>query len=96
MTLKTAKVRDCNAAECAYNAKNKCHAVAITIGGDSSPLCNTSMKAAKKGGVPEIKARVGACKVENCQFNKSLECTAKCIRVEMHNAYAECTMFKQK
>jgi len=96
MTLKTAKVRDCNAAECAYNTKNKCHAIAITIGRELSPICNTSVKAAKKGGIPEIKARVGACKVENCQFNKSLECTAKCIRVEMHNAYAECTMFKQK
>lgn len=96
MTLKATKVRDCNATECAYNAKNRCHAIAITIGDESNPICSTSMKAAKKGGVPDIKARVGACRVENCEFNKSLECTAKCIRVEMHNAKIECTLFRQK
>lgn len=96
MTIKTAKVRDCNATECAYNMKNKCHAIAITVGGESGPICDTSMKAAKKGGVPEMKARVGACRVENCQFNKSLECIAKGIRVKMHTIHAECTTFKKR
>ncbi|MFB0526820.1 MAG: DUF1540 domain-containing protein [bacterium] len=94
--MKMAKVKSCNAAECAYNIENRCHALAITIGGEPIPTCDTLIKAAKKGGVLDTKARVGACKVENCEFNKSLECTAKAIKVKMDTARAECITFKAR
>ncbi len=94
MIMKMAKVKDCNAGECAYNMKNRCNAIAITVGGSSGPVCDTSMLATKKGGVSNMKAGVGACKVENCQFNKFLECAAKDIQVKMHTDHAECNTFK--
>ena len=96
MTMKMPKVKHCDATECAYNNKNKCHAIAITIGGWSVPQCNTSVIAPKKGGVPDTRAGVGACKIENCQFNKSLQCTAKCIRIKMYTLDIECVTFRQK
>ena len=95
MTMKMPKVKRCDAEECAYNIKNKCHAIAITIGGWSAPKCDTSLIAPTKGGVPDMTAGVGACKIDNCQFNKSLQCMAKCIRVKMYTLDVECATFKQ-
>lgn len=94
MAKKITKVKDCNAAECVYNTENKCHAIAITVGGGLSPACDTSMVGSIKGGSPDINTRVGACKVENCQFNKLLECTAQGIEVKMQSNRAECATFK--
>ncbi|NIM02542.1 DUF1540 domain-containing protein [bacterium] len=96
MNTKMPKVKSCDATDCAYNIRHKCHAIAITIGGWSVPACDTSMIAQKKGGVPNTTAGVGACKIENCQFNKSLQCTAKWIRVKRYTLDAECVTIKEK
>jgi len=96
MTMKMPKVKSCDAADCVYNTKNKCHAIAITIGGWSVAACDTWMIAPKKGGAPNTTAGVGACKIETCQFNKSLQCIAKCIRVKRYTLDAECITFKEK
>ena len=96
MAVKMTKVEWCDAIECAYNIKNKCHAIAITIGGGVTPRCDTSIIGAKKGGVPDTTAYVGACKVENCRFNKSFECIAKEIQVKVYTILAECATFVAK
>lgn len=90
------KVLECLMDECAYNKEKKCHAMAITVGGGMCPLCDTFMKTVKKGGVADMIGTVGACKVENCQLNTSLECNAGGIRVVLHNQHAECATFKAK
>lgn len=90
------KVFECMMTDCAYNTDKKCHAMAITVGGGRCPLCDTVMKASKKGGVMDMNGSVGACKVENCQFNDSLECDAGGIRVTMHQQHAECATFKSR
>ena len=94
MNMKMVRVRSCDAEECAYNIKNKCHTIAITVGGGLSPLCDTSIIGIKKGGLPNITAGVGACKVESCQFNESFECIASGIRVKVFTLLPECATFK--
>ena len=32
---------ECDAKECAYNAKKQCHAAAITVGDGMTPHCDT-------------------------------------------------------
>jgi len=96
MNMKIAKVKSCDAGECAYNIKNKCHAIAITVGEGASPRCDTLVIAARQAGLPNIAACVGACKVGNCQFNESLECVAKSIRVKVHTMLPECATFKER
>jgi len=96
MDMRMAKVKGCDAEECAYNIKNKCHAIAITVGGKSIPKCDTLVIAAKQGGLLNMTAGVGACKVENCQFNKSFMCIAKSIRVKVNTLLPECVTFKER
>lgn len=90
------KVVECMMTDCAYNTDKICHAMAITVGGGMCPLCDTAMKAVKKGGVMDMTGTVGACKVENCRFNDSLECGADGIRVTLHQQHAECGTFKSR
>lgn len=82
----------CKISDCAYNMNNKCHALAITVGG-SLPKCDTFTKRAKKGGDKDVNGAVGACKVETCKFNTDLECAAESIDVSMHSGQAECVTF---
>ena len=90
------KVIECLMDECAYNADKECHARAITVGGGACPMCDTAMKSVKKGGVIDMIGSVGACKVENCRFNDSLECSAVGISVMLHDQHAECGTFKAR
>ncbi len=78
--------------DCAYNKSSECHAMAITVGG-KTPICDTCMKSTIKGGVLDMTAGVGACKVEGCKFNEMLECSASGIHVERHTDHAECNTF---
>lgn len=78
------------------NQEERCHALAITVGGGDCPLCDTSVMSMKKGGAFEAKGGVGACKVEKCQFNESLECTADSIHVGIHDNHPECCTFEAK
>ena len=86
------KVLDCNMTDCAYNEDKMCHAVAITVG-DLEPVCDTYMKGASKGGISDAIGGVGACKVNQCLYNDSLECTADGIHVGVRSGHADCTTF---
>ena len=37
---------------------------------------------------------VGACKVKDCKFNQSLECSAPKISVATHSDHADCMTYK--
>jgi hypothetical protein len=86
------KVIECMMAECAYNGDRCCHALAITVGGPE-PLCDTFMPAKSKGGDGGCTGCVGACKVTDCRYNKSLECTAEGVQIEPASAYPKCVTF---
>lgn len=66
--------------------------MAITIG-SASPICDTFLRRAKKGGVQDMNGSVGACKIDSCKFNESLECMADGIHIGMHADHAECDTF---
>ncbi len=89
------KVMDCDMAECAFNDDKMCHAMAINIAPSSPcPLCGTFMTYGKKAGVMDMTGSVGACKVDNCRFNDSLECSAaEGIHVGRHENHPDCKTF---
>ena len=91
-----AKILDCIMTDCSYNRDKMCHTMAITVGDGLCPLCDTYVSAPNKGGLQEDLGGVGACKVQECAFNKSLECSAEGIHVKIHSNHAECSTFKRK
>ena len=95
MAMKMPMILDCKMTDCAYNEKQKCHALAITVGGPA-PLCDTFLKRTQKGGVADVTGSVGACKVDNCKFNQSLECAADGIHVDNRGGHAECNTFSPR
>ncbi|HEU0265545.1 MAG TPA: DUF1540 domain-containing protein [Geobacterales bacterium] len=90
MAMKMSKITTCEAKECSYNRNMKCHALAITVGDMSHPMCDTFLKGSSKGGDSDSTGQVGACKVESCSHNKSLECSSPVITMGMHNGHADC------
>lgn len=95
--MEMAKVVKCDAKECAYNMNYACHAMAITIGhGSSQPHCDTLYQSSCRGGAPRMIAGVGACKVENCKYNESLECSAKGITVGRNSDGVDCLTFQER
>lgn len=69
--------------------------MAITVGSDHA-MCDTYYKASQKGGDGDVIAGVGACKVENCKYNRSLECAASGINVGVHSGHADCVTFESR
>jgi hypothetical protein len=95
--MKMPQVTECDVSECAYNKDSMCHALAITIGDDRHPRCDTFLASASRGGDAGWIGQVGACKVESCKFNKNFECGAQGIRVAHHKAAcADCQTFSPK
>lgn len=90
MAMKMSKITTCDAQECSYNHGRQCHALAITVGDLSHPKCDTFLMGSGKGGDSASTGRVGACKVESCSHNTSLECGATEIKLGMHNGHADC------
>ncbi len=95
MAFSMPRILDCNMSDCSYNDGEECHAMAITVGGTSHD-CDTFMKSEKKGGVKDIRGRVGACKIEMCRYNESLECSAMEIHMGQHTGHAECDTFQSR
>ena len=85
-------VRECSATACAYNAKQSCHAKAITVGDGVHPACDTFLPSNVHTHDSAL-AGVGACKVSSCKHNKDFECTAESIRVGNHQTHADCLTF---
>ena len=97
MAMNMPKISACEAVDCSYNRNKQCHAMAITVGGpEACACCDTFLHAGKKGGVADMTGSVGACKVDACTFNSSLECAASQIKVGMHEGHADCATFKAK
>lgn len=88
------KVTECEVTDCAYNKHNSCHTLAITVGGpEDCSHCDTYVTATRSGGIPDVKAGVGACKVSICVHNQSLECAANKIKVGWHENHPDCKTF---
>jgi len=86
-------VRECDATECSYNSDNMCRALAITIGDETHPKCDTFCRSSVKGGDSENMAGVGACKVSSCTHNSSLECQCPEIEVGYQGNEIDCLNF---
>jgi hypothetical protein len=94
MPMEMPKVLDCTVTGCAYNTKKTCHAIAITIGdAPQNPACDTFFEASPHGGVPDMTAGVGACKVSGCLNNSDYECDAPNIHVGMKGGTPDCLTF---
>ena len=87
------KVISCDATECSFNQENRCHALAITVGGGTDHECDTYWPASDKGGLPQVACNVGACKVPGCKFNDKLMCTAPSITVGHHGDVVDCLSY---
>ncbi len=86
------QVSSCSAGQCAYNAENSCHAIAITVTGESSN-CGTFTSANIEGGEPEIIAGVGACKMSSCKYNEHLECQAESVEIGKDGEHVYCKTY---
>jgi hypothetical protein len=86
--MEMTRVKSCEVAECAYNSKKMCHALAITIGDLDNPMCDTFCQSATQGGNEENVAGVGA-----CAHNQSLECDCEGIDVGYKEAEVDCLSF---
>ncbi|NIP25727.1 MAG: DUF1540 domain-containing protein [Phycisphaerae bacterium] len=91
------KITNCNVDDCSYNNGGACHAVAITVGGHSPPICDTHWNSNQKGGVASLTGGVGACREDSCRFNASLECSAPDgIKVMMREGKPNCATFEKR
>ena len=97
MGMKMPKVMGCSVDSCAYNTEKSCHAMAITVGEPAGdPSCDTFFIAEKHGGVMDMTAGVGACKLADCKFNKDYECSAASISVGMQQGKPDCMTFEAR
>lgn len=69
---------NCAASDCAFN-HDGCNAFAVTMG---TKGCNTFIALDEKGGLPTLKAQVGACQLSECTFNDHLVCHADSVKVD--------------
>jgi hypothetical protein len=91
------KVERCRVTECCYNLDEMCRTLAITVGGDGDhPACDTYCDRGVKGGDRSTTAGIGACKVNECRYNQSLECVASGIIVGRAQDEADCLTFEKK
>ena len=95
MMTEMPKIRECDVKMCGYNKEDKCHAMAINVGG-SGPICDAFVEATAKCGETEIIGGVGACKVKDCRFNDCLMCSAAGIDVKWYGSQAMCETFKKR
>ena len=97
MGMNMPKVLQCSVETCAYNTKKSCHAMAITVGEPAGdPSCDTFFPAERHGGVIDMTAGVGACKLADCKFNKDYECSASNITVGKKMGQPDCMTFEAR
>ncbi len=90
------KVTQCSAEQCAYNTGEICHALAITVGDTTHPMCDTFCPSSMQGGDVSSTAGVGACKTSECLYNVSLECQAPSIQVGCVGEEVDCLTYDAK
>lgn len=86
------KIISCTMEDCCFNSNQNCHALAINVG-EATPMCDTFKNGSNLCGVPSITGSVGACKLDTCSHNQSLECTAPGIKMSNKGSMAECITF---
>lgn len=89
-------VKECSVSACGFNAKDGCHAKAITVGGGTNPGCDTFFNVPDTSAHAKSESRtggVGACKVSGCKFNTDYECVADEIMVSMVSQKAKCATY---
>ena len=96
MPKKMSPVKDCSVSNCAYNEKKACHAMAITVGESTDPMCDTYFQSDIHGGVQDMTGSVGACKVADCRFNERFECSAPNIHVGLKHSHPDCLTFENR
>ncbi len=98
MVKNMSSIKSCEVTDCSYNKHNSCHTLAITVGGpgDACPMCDTFISAAQRAGIPDVQGGVGACRVESCSYNDSLECSAPSISVTRHSGHPDCATFRPR
>ena len=98
MKKEMVKITSCNVTDCSYNKHNACHTLAITVGGpgDPCPSCDTYLHSSQKGGMIDVQGGIGACKVENCNYNQALECSAPSVTVGAHKSHPDCLTFQKR
>jgi len=96
MKIQMPDVLRCEAKGCTFNNGLNCTAHAINVGGptDICPRCDTFYLTKQKGGDLDAVAGVGACKVKMCAFNKAFTCTARGVRVKIHDGHADCATYQ--
>lgn len=87
-------VSSCDVSQCSYNANNKCHAKAITIGDGVNPGCDTFLGAGEHITKTDRIAGVGACKVSACVHNEDFECAAESISIGFNSGEVKCMTFE--
>ena len=87
------QVKKCNAEMCAFNKNHACHALAITVGDQHAARCDTFWDRGTEGGDVREIGRVGACKMEDCEYNHDLCCTAPGIEVRYNNEGPVCVTY---
>jgi hypothetical protein len=96
-TMDMPTVKGCEMTSCAFNREGACHAMAITIGGNGCPDCDTMVNNTDvEAGDPESCAGVGACKVMSCAHNERLECSAGGIDVGQFGDMAACRTYEKR
>ncbi len=95
MSMEMTKVMECSVETCAYNTKKNCHAMAITVGDPhGDPACDTFFTAKENGGVMDMIAGVGACKLAECKHNTNYECSASSIKIAKQEDQPNCMTFE--
>jgi len=72
---------ECRISGCSFYADGFCHALSVTIGEAGQAMCDTFYLSETHVKNNKVIANVGACKVEDCQYNCNLLCNRKHITV---------------
>lgn len=75
------RVDACAAMACGYNVDNRCHATAITVGGETTPLCLTFLPGGEHYVEDPGRAAVGACELTRCHYNDRKSCRAASVQM---------------
>lgn len=96
MFTKMPMIVSCSGSDCSYNSNSTCNAMAVTIGERREAVCDTYYRTDHKIAYPDTTSFVGACKMENCRFNRNLECTAYSgVSLLGTNGHVLCNTFQE-
>ena len=96
LTIEMPVVAQCLVEECAYNADNRCHARAITVGDGAHARCDTLLTDGHHVKEKKRVAGVGACKVAACRYNEDYECIAEQITVGGISGAVRCLNYRHR